>query len=89
MKYQIEKSQNCAVFIFENNLKKIQEFTKMIDQIIQPDHKPEIQKTSWIEAFIFEKDEIEIYFQNFYGDYSWFSFELYPFDKQNKSDLEK
>jgi len=46
MKYQIEKWQNRTVFIFKNNLKKIQEFTKMIDQIIQPVHKSEIQITS-------------------------------------------
>ncbi len=46
MKYQIKKWQNRTVFIFDNNLKNIQEFTKMIDQIIQPDHKSEIQITS-------------------------------------------
>lgn len=70
-------------------MKSFQEFTEMIDEIIQPDHKSEVKLTSWTEAFIFKKDEIEIYFQNFYGNDSWFSFELYPFEKQNKSDLEK
>ena len=41
------------------------------------------------KGFTFKKDEIGIYFQNFYGDDSWFLFELYSFEKQNKSDLKK
>ena len=89
MKYEIEEWNNRTVFIFKNHIKTFQEFTEIIDKLIQPDHKSEVEITSWTEAFIFKKDEIEIYFQNFYGDDSWFSFELYPFEKQNKSDLKK
>ena len=90
MKYKIEKWNNRIVFVFYESGKDFEEFTKIIDTMIKPDSKSQYEVTSWTESFVFIKNNIEIYFENFYDESPpLFSFELLPLGNNIESDLKK
>ncbi|KFF11027.1 hypothetical protein IW15_17845 [Chryseobacterium soli] len=84
MKYEVENWNARTVFVFRECLKTFEEFSEIIDRIIKPDYKSRIEITSWTESFTFTKDEMEIYFGNFYEGDAVYSFELLPFGNNDK-----
>ena len=88
MKYEIKNWDSRTVFVFGETLKTFEEFSKIIDTIIVPDSKTEVEITSWTESFTFLKDGVEIYFENFYDDENpLYSFELFPIGRHSESDF--
>ncbi|MEO8533261.1 MAG: hypothetical protein ABI441_05905 [Flavobacterium sp.] len=88
MNYKIEYWNNRTLFVFNINTITFDEFSQIIDEIIKPDKKSEIEITSWTEGFSFIKEEIEIYFEHFYNSSEpYFSFELLPRENTNDYDL--
>lgn len=88
MEYKIENWNNRIVFAFNNCKLDFDEFSEIIDKVINPDFRCEIEITSWTQAFSFQKNKIEIYFEHFYNaDEPYFSFELLPFENKNDNDL--
>nr|WP_294783695.1 hypothetical protein [uncultured Flavobacterium sp.] len=89
MNYQVEHHSGRTVFVFYTNKITFEEFTALIDTIIQPDKKFTIETTSWTQAFSFKKDDLEIYFEHFYDSNAYFSFELLPRSKYSEVELSK
>lgn len=89
MNYKIENWNNRTVFIFYTNKITFDEFSKIIDEVIQPDLKCEEEITSWTQSFSFQKDNLEIYFEYFYNSDQYFSFELLPLKNNSKEELSK
>lgn len=90
MNYQIENWSDRILFVFYTNKVSFDEFSNIIDKVVQPDTKSKIEVTSWTEAFAFKKNEIDIYFEHFYySDQFCFSFELLPLGNDCKKSLSK
>jgi len=89
MNYQIEYWKGRTVFIFDANKLTFDQFSKIIDEVIQPDLKCEEEITSWTKSFSFQKDNLKIYFEYFYDSNQYFSFELLPLKNNSKEELSK
>ncbi len=87
--YEIENWGNRTLFVFYTNTITFNQFSAAIDEIIQPDAKSAIETTSWTQSFIFTKDGVQIYFENFYLENPYFSFELFPLESEDDYDFKK
>lgn len=89
MGYNVEHRSSRTVFVFRDCLKTFEEFWEIIDKTIKPDHKSEIEITSWTEGMIFTKDGMKIYFEYFYESPSYYSFELFPLGNNDEYEINK
>jgi hypothetical protein len=89
LNYEIENYENRTLFVFYTDKITFNQFSAAIDEIIQPDAKSVVETTSWTQSFIFTKDGIQIYFENFYLEKPYFSFELFPLESDNDYDFKK
>lgn len=89
MNYEIEHYDGRTVFTFYTSEITFDDFTELIDKVIKPDQKFEIEITSWTQAFSFKKDNLKIYFEHFYDPDEFFSFELLPRLNNSSDDLSK
>ncbi|MGE8340972.1 MAG: hypothetical protein ACN6OI_08055 [Flavobacterium sp.] len=89
MNYQVEHYHGRTLFTFYTNKVTFEEVSELIDKVIQPDKKFEIEITSWTQAFSFKIDNLEIYFEHFYNGDELFSFELLPRLNNSSDDLYK
>lgn len=90
MNYKIENWNDRTMFIFYTKKISFDEFSEIIDEVIKPNRKFEVEITSWTQAFSFGKDKLEIYFEHFYNsEEPYFSFELLPRGNNHKNDLLK
>lgn len=78
------KHNDRHIFIFENLTISFEDFATIIDTVVKPNSKTDVEITSWTESFVFTALEISIYFEYFYDPDNYFSFELYPIGCNNE-----
>jgi hypothetical protein len=87
MCFQERLYKGTVAFFLETDQFDFDSLWNMINNVVKPDSIDEIEMTSWTEARSFKKNELEIYFEEFYADTpSRFKLQLFPFDKNHSNE---